>query len=207
MPLPPAAGTATSSATPLLLTGPGAAPAPADRPGPAQPAPTSRALLLLTYAVVLVLLALRVPQTYAHLQQNVPAALSLEIHDEGLESLALKTGVFLAYVVTALAVAIFLALARMLEKRVFTRALPLPAGTSVGLYCLVVALAVLPVQAAAVLSGDGGTERGVLTYLYVFCVGLLAPLLYRQAWQDEDRTRRSVIVLTSFGLAALTVIG
>ena len=197
---------AGTPATAVLLPGPAAAPAPTDLPDVAQPAPTSRVLLLLSYALVLLLLGLRVPQTYAYLQQHVPATLSAEIHDEGLESLALKTGVFLAYVVTALAVAIFFALARMLEKRVFTSVLPLPGGTSVGLYCLVVVLAVLPVQAAA-LSGDGTTERGALTYVYVLGVGLLAPLLYRQAWQDEERARRCVIVLTSFGLAALTVIG
>jgi hypothetical protein len=195
------------SAPTVLLNGAAAAPPSADHPAPARSAPTSRTLLIAAYALVLVLLAFRVPQTYAYLQHNVPSTLSLRIHDKGLESLALKTGVFLAYMVTALAVAIFFGLARMLEKRIFDSALPLIAGTSVGLYCLVVALAVVPVQAAAVLSGIGSTQRSALTYVYVFCVGLLVPLLYRRTWQNKGWTHGGVVVLTSFGLAALTVIG
>lgn len=173
---------------------------------PARPA-TSRVLVLVAYSCVLVLLAIRVPRTYAYLSAHVPETLSVQIHDEGLESLALKTGVFLAFLVTALAVAVFFGLARVLEKRLFAGALPLPAGRSLGLYCLVVMLAVLPLQVQGALSGSRALHHGLFTYLYVGTVGLLAPLLFRSTWSGGDRGRTAMVFLTSAGLAALTVVG
>lgn len=168
---------------------------------------TSRTFLLTVYCLLLLLIALRVPQNYRQLQQNVPADLAAAIHDEAMEALALKVGVFLALVVTALAMAVFFALATVLEKRLFTGGLRLGRTVSVGLYVLVVTLCVVPVQAAGALFDVVDPRRSLLVYTYVGCVGLATPLLFRRAWRSLPGQTIAVLFGTSVGLAALTVIG
>jgi len=172
-----------------------------------RPPATSRALLLVTYLAVLTTLAMRVPQTYEHLREHVPAGISAEIHDPDMEALALKTGVFFALAVTALAVGIFFALAVILEKRVFTANVFLGPRVSIGLYALVVALCVLPPQVVSAVSGIWNLHVSPLLYLYVACVGLLSPLLYHRTWRALPARSIAIIFMTSAGLAALTVIG
>jgi hypothetical protein len=172
-----------------------------------RPRATSRVILLLTYLAVLVMLAMRVPQTYEQLRLHIPPGLSAGMHDKDMEALALKTGVFLALAVSAFAIAIFFALAVLLEKRIFTARVSLGAKVSIGLYVLVVALCVLPPQAASVLFGAGNLRVNPLMYVYVASVGLLSPWLFHRAWRDLSRGSTAIVFGTSAGLAALTVMG
>lgn len=172
-----------------------------------SPRATSRGLLLLTYLAILVTLAMRVPQTYEQLRGHVPQGLSTAMHDKDMETLALKSGVFLALAVTAFAIGIFFALAVVLEKRIFTARISVGARVSIGLYVLVVTLCVLPPQVANAVFGAGNVRFSPLMYAYVAGVGLLSPLLYRRAWRDLPAGPIAIIFMTSAGLAALTVIG
>jgi len=190
------------------LPDPGNAPAPGDAPAVPRRTPpvTSRVLWLLTYLAVLVFMALRLPQTYEHLRRNVPAEMSAKIHDADMEALALRIGLLLGLILTALIFGILFVASAILEKKVLPVPVAIGRRLTFGLYFLVIALCVLPPQVISLVF-DIAVVKGPALYLYVAAVGLLTPALFHHAWRPLPAARITTIFAVSLGLAALTSIG
>jgi hypothetical protein len=190
------------------LPDPGNAPAPGDAPEISRktPPPTSRALWLATYVAVLVFLALRLPQTYEHLRRNIPAGMSAEINDKDMEALALRIGLFLGLIMTALIFGMLFVGSAILEKKIFPARKTVRGRLTFGLYFLVISLCVVPPQVASVIFGIP-VVKGAVLYLYVATVGLLAPALFYGEWRKLPTARIAAVFATSLGLAAFTSIG
>lgn len=162
---------------------PGGAPEPqraAEQPGvrTARAAPTPRLLWLVLYGLLALLALGRAPAAYADLTGRVPADISAEIGDPHMQALALKVGTVLAVLVYLFAMAVYLSLAALLERRMFRVGVPLGRGRTVGLFFLVAALCTLPVQAFGLASGDASPPKGLLHLLWFFLVAGLTPLLF-----------------------------
>jgi hypothetical protein len=196
------------------VTGDAAPPDPGNAPAPGDAVPravrtppvTSRPLWFLTYLAVLVFMALRLPRTYDYLSRNMPPAMSAEINDKDLEALALRIGLFLGLVLTALIFGMLFVASAILEKRMFPARKALGRRLTFGLYFLVVATCVLPPQVVSVLF-DIAVIKGVGLYVYVAAVGLLAPVVFHRAWRPLPPARVAAIFAVSLGLAAFTSIG
>lgn len=180
-----------------------------DRPSdPARrPPATSRPLWLTTYVLVVLLIAMRIPQAYAYLQGRVPPEMSAKIHDADMERLALKSGVFVAFVLTALAVAIFFSLAALLERRLFTVGKAVGGRVSFGLFFLVAALCTVPVQLSAVVFDIPNPRASLLYYGYIASVGLLAPFVFRAVWWRLPKVKVGILFTSTVVLSLLTSVG
>jgi hypothetical protein len=194
---------------PVAVPDPGKAPAPADLPAAPErrPPATSRAVWLVTYAAVVVLIVMRAPQAYEYLLQRVPPDLSAGIADPDMEALALRTGVYLAVVLTALVVGIYFSLAAVLERKIFTARHPLPGGWSFGLFYLIISMCMIPVHVLCLVLDIPDPRVSVLYYLYIVGVGLLAPWAYRGTWKGLPARKIVILFTSSAVLATLTVIG
>ena len=192
----------------VVAPGPGNAPPPGDAPAtPRRKTPaTSRALWLTTYVAVVVFLALRLPQTYEYLRHSVPAEMSAKINDKTMEALALKIGISLGIVLTALIFAILFVASAILEKKIFPARRTVHGRLTFGLFFAVISLCVLPPQVVSVVFGIP-VVTGVPLYLYVAAVGLLAPALFLGDLRKLPTGRIAAVLAVSLGLAAFTSIG
>ena len=191
------------------VTNPGRAPEPEDLPrAPARrPPATSRVLWLTAYALAILLMILRAPQAYEYVRQRVPADMSAGIDDADMEALALRTGVFLALVLTALIVGLYFSLAGVMEKKIFTVGRTIRGNLSFGLFFLVITLCVLPVQAVGLVFDIANPREDVFYYVYVVLVGLLSPWIYFRTWRGLSGRKIALLFASSLVLAALTVAG
>jgi hypothetical protein len=172
-----------------------------------RPRATSRVLWLVSYAAVVVLIGLRIPRTFSDLRRNMPAEMSAQIHDKDMETLALRTGLFLGVVLTALIFVLLFVASAILEKRVFAARRTLGKGLSFGLYFLVILLCVLPAQVIC-FAFDISTLQGKPLFLaYVGVVGLLSPFVFLRELRRSSATQIATVFITSVGLAALTSVG
>jgi hypothetical protein len=172
-----------------------------------KPPATSRPLWLTAYLLVIVVMILRVPQVYDYLGERVPAEMSAGINDKDMEALALKTGVFLALVLTALIVALYFSLAAVLEKKIFTVGRTIRGNLSFGLFFLVITLSTLPVQIAGLVLDIPNLRGNMLYYVYILAVGLLSPWVYHRTWKGMPARKLIILFTASTVVALLTVIG
>lgn len=195
-------GTSMTDAVNLHAAAPAAL---ADESAAAAPA-TNRRTIAAIFAVGLALIVFRAPATYELLSANVPPEMSAQIEDARLEGLALKAAVLVGVVVTAFALLVFLVVAAMLERHLFSaqrRFGPL----RIGLFCLTIAACFIAFQlhALAVSPTDLGGSAAV--WLGKAGAGLLVPLVYLRELRRLARPRVVAVVAASVLLALLTGIG
>lgn len=167
---------------------------------------TNRLTLGLIFALGLALTVFRAPATYELLAANVPPEMSGEIKDPQLEGLALKTAVFAGVVLTAFALAIFLAVAARLERHLFSAAHHI-GPLRVGAFCLTIAICFIGfhVQSIAMPPTAPGSETGA--WAMKAGVGLLVPLLFIRELRQLPRGRILCVLAASGLLGLLTSVG
>jgi hypothetical protein len=124
-----------------------------------------------------------------------------------MEVLALRIGVLLGVVITALAMGLYFSLAAVLERKVFTIGRPLRGQLSFGLFYLVISLCTVPVHVVSVAFQIADPRQNVLYYVYVVGVGALAPWVFHRSWRGLPTSKIVILFTTSVVLASLTVVG
>jgi hypothetical protein len=193
---------------PTMRADVGLAPEPAGAARTAnRPPATSRALWVVTYLLVALLIGLRIPQTYEYLADRVPPDMAEALNDPEMERLALRVGVYLGVVLTALVVAVYFSVAAVLERKVFTVGRTIRGRLSFGLFYLVTTLCMVPVHVVSLVFGIPDPRQSVLYYVYVVAVGIGAPWVYYRTWRRLGAQKIFILFTTSVILATLTIIG
>lgn len=172
---------------------------------PAGPAArtTGRRTAVLLVLVLTCVMAVRLPSLYAALERDFPAELAAELSDPQLRTLALRVGVAVGLLVSVLAAAVFVLLARQLERTVFPRTVR-AGGLEVGLHTTVYVLSVVVNQAVPALWPAAAAAAPLLVPLAcaVAATGRGALALSGPLRRAAPRPR-SVAVASAFLLAVL----
>lgn len=135
---------------------------------------TAQALVILA---VLALLAARMPDTVRELVRTAPAQLREEVGDPALLNLAVAIGASLGLAVTVLSLAVFLGIAKALERHVDSARLG-NGRVRVGVLTATVAACFLVAQAKMVLPVPGSVPPQLAAALAALVTGLLIGVLF-----------------------------
>lgn len=170
------------------------------------PRPTTRAVWWTELGVLVALLVLQAPAAAARLRSELPTDLAERVGDEAMIDQAVRIGSIVGLVVMPLMLAVVLAIASMLERRIFPVSLELPRGQRVGAFHLTLAFCLIPPGAVAVVLGLGERPRGPLVAAFVGLVVLAVVVLFRPAWRTLPGPRATLVVVAIAAVAGLTSI-
>ncbi|MEU2432619.1 hypothetical protein ABZ611_24490 [Streptomyces sp. NPDC007861] len=169
--------------------------------------PTSKSLWLSLYFVALVLVLFRLPTAFAYAETLITPKQRAEIGDPAMAGLAVKVAVGGGVLLTVFAYAIYVFVARALERRVFTASRLLGRGLRTGVFFPVLALCLVPPQLAALAFEVVDPTQGIVYYLYILAVALLVPVLFRGRYRNLPPGKIIALYCCSLGLAAFTAVG
>ncbi|MCD0445731.1 hypothetical protein LO763_19160 [Glycomyces sp. A-F 0318] len=165
---------------------------------------TSRPLWLLAYLVIVGLLVARIPQLQAYVDQEMPQESLDAIGDPELEQLAVRSAIMIGIVLLSLVAALYLSLAAVLERKVFTARIAVGKRTTFGLYFLVTVLCLVPGNLFSLVTGVVAVREHLWYFLYLGLVGAAAPFAFRSTWKGLPGRKIALLFATTIGLTALT---
>lgn len=171
---------------------------------PSPTRPTTRPLWWATCIACVGLILFRLPATVESMRLNVAEQLAGEDLDPALVNLSVKIAAYLGVILFSMVMIVYLGFAAFLERKLLPHGLSLPAGQSIGVFCLLVGALTLTAQTFAYFSGS--LPSGPLKYLYVLAVAASLPMLYRRHWKGSSIQRIALLFTTSLGLAALVAL-
>ncbi|SDE21029.1 hypothetical protein [Glycomyces harbinensis] len=174
---------------------------------PPRPPATSRPLWLIAYFAIIALLVARIPQLETYVDGRMPQEALDAIGDPELEQLAVRSAIMIGIVLLALVAALYLSLAAVLERAVFTARIAIGKGMSFGLYFLVITLCLIPANLFSLLTGVVAVREHIWYFLYLGLIGVVAPFAYRSTWKGLPRRKIALLFATTIGLTALTAAG
>lgn len=164
-------------------------------------AATSRPTWLIELAVLSCALIAQAPVRLARLRDEVPPDLVERLDDPVMLERAVHVGAVVGFALYPVIFAVLLAVASLLERRVFGAALALPFAQRIGAFHLTVLLCLLP--PAVVATGTGERPQGWVMVPYVIAVVIVVLALYRPAWRSLSRPRAVVVAGAILILAAV----
>lgn len=174
---------------------------------PPRPRATSRPLWLIAYVAIIALLVARIPQLQAYVDGRMPRESLDALGDPELERLAVRSAILIGIVLLALVAALYLSLAAVLERKVFTARIAIGKGMSFGLYFLVITLCLIPANVFSLLTGVVAVREHLWYFVYLGLVGAAAPFAFRSTWKGLPRRKIALLFATTIGLTALTAAG
>ncbi len=169
-----------------------------EAPDAAAPA-THRAVRWLVYAAVMGMLLLRLPQTRAMLEARVPVEAPEELEPELLQ-LAVSVALVLGIIAFAIVLAIYLGLARLLEKHLFRGTLRLGRTMHIGLFTAIIVATLVPLQVWSFVSGAMPASAAKALPVVLLCLAVL--VLYRQSLEQVGRRRAVLVGVVAIALGA-----
>lgn len=147
----------------------------------------------------MVLIILRIPQTQLMLQEKIPLTAPSDMEPEMI-GLSVSVALLLGTIAFAIVLAMYLGLAAILERSLFSGTLRLGKSVRIGLFTAVVVAAIVPVQVWSMMSGEMPSTALKAGPVLLICLAVL--VLYRRSLRGVGRARA---VLAGFGAVALGV--
>lgn len=173
----------------------------AARPGQ-EDRTTSRRTAVLLGLLLLGVMVVRVPALYAALERDFPPEMAAELGDPQLQTLALRIGLAVGLLVSFLSVAVFLFLARQLEKAVLPRTVTV-LGLELGLHTTVYAVSALLSQGASVLWTTAVAANPLAHLGCALIASGCGVLVLSEPLRRATPRSRTIAVVSAFLLSAL----
>ncbi|GAB2895019.1 hypothetical protein [Neomicrococcus lactis] len=152
------------------------------------------------FAIVMALILVRIPQTKAYLDQQVPLEAPADMEPELVE-LSVSVALLLGVVAFMMVLGIYLSVASYLERHLFKVSLLATSTPRIGLFTGIVGVTVLFVQLWALIAG--AMPEPALRFLPVLGVTVLTTAAFLFATRSQKQPKRGLVIVLAmvFGCA------
>ncbi|WP_271396028.1 hypothetical protein [Neomicrococcus lactis] len=152
------------------------------------------------FAIAMTLILVRIPQTKAYLDQQVPLEAPADMEPELVE-LSVSVALLLGVVAFMMVLGIYLSVASYLERHLFKVSFPATSTPRIGLFTSIVGVTVLFVQLWALIAG--AMPESALRFLPVLGVTVLTTAAFLFATRSQKQPKRGLVIVLAmvFGCA------